>query len=148
MSLDSLEFVMTELDQWGMRQVHGLARLDPTELVLEFRTHLLGLFRTGLKEVRIPLSDIVEAAIDYRVLYSIIRIRTRSLKSLQEIPGLKGASLKLRIEGIQSRRIARAFVAELDYQRATHDYPQQPYTEPKISDPRMPASESISQINP
>ncbi len=131
-SSDSIEFSINGVDTWGMREVHGIARLEPGRLVLEFRTHLLGLVRTGLKEVRIPLRDIVEFSFDYRIIYSLIRLRTRSLKTIDGIPGVAGASVKLRVEGWQSRRPVRAFVAEVNYQRAILPDPEQPKSRPEI----------------
>ena len=136
--IDSIEFVINDIDSWGMREVHGIARLEPDALIVEFRTHLLGLVRTGLREVRIPLAELVEVTFDYRLVYSLIRIRTRSLKTIDGIPGLSGASVKLQVRGWQSRRPARAFVAEVNYQRAILPDPVKP----------QPRSPSISPEDP
>lgn len=131
--VDSIEFAMTDLDAWGMREVHGLAHLEPDALVLEFRTSLMGLVRTGLKEVRIPLLELVDVEFDYRIFYTLIRLRTRTLKTLEGIPGVTGASVKLQLKGWQSRKVARAFVAEINYQRAVMPDPSFPRSpEPPI----------------
>jgi hypothetical protein len=139
---DSLEFDIPEADQWWGREVHGLARIEPEYLLLEFRTtHLMGLLRTGVREIRIPWREITETAFDYRLLYSTVRCRLRSLKPLSDIPGVKGATLSLRVRGWSSRRSTRAFVAELEYQRALNSIGESPTA--TISDPASSDRESL-----
>lgn len=116
--MDSVEVVITGINWWGTREANGVARLEGDQLVLEVQTRVLGLIQTGLKEVTIPLSEIVEVTFEYRLLHSLVKLRMRSLKTLADLPGNSRASLKLRIPGWNSRQVARAFVAEVDYQKA------------------------------
>lgn len=112
---DCLEF---HIDDESWRDVSGIVRLEDYELVLEFRTNTLGFFKSKVQELRLPLSEVALAELQYRLLYSYLKLQLRSLRYLNDFPGLKGASLRLKVKGIKSRNAVRAFVSELNYLRA------------------------------
>lgn len=128
--MDSLEVIVVGINWWGTREAEGVVRLERDHLVLEVQTRVLGLIQMGVKEVIIPLAEIAEVSFEYRLLHSLIRVRVRSLKAVVDLPGQTGASLKLKVKGWNSRQQARAFAAEVDYQRAL-----QPTSEPSPAIP-------------
>ncbi len=112
---DCLEF---HIDEESWRDTAGIVRLEGADVVFEFRTKTLGLFQSSIQEVYLPLSDIAAVDMQYRVLHSILRLQLRSLRSIQAFPGLKGATIRLKVKGLGSRDRVRTFISELNYQRA------------------------------
>jgi hypothetical protein len=81
-----------------LADVEGVARLDGGALVLEFRTvdAFVGLIKSELDEVRLGLQDLESVSHKRGWLHDTLLITTRSMSSLESIPGAKGAELKLR----------------------------------------------------
>lgn len=112
---DCLEFHIED-ESW--RDTAGIVRLEGSDVIFEFRTKTLGLFQSSVQEVYLPLSDIAAVDMQYRLLHSFLRLQLRSLRAIEAFPGLKGATIRLKIKGWNSRDRVRTFVSELNYQRA------------------------------
>ena len=76
----------------GLTQVNGVAKFSPAGIVLEFESKLLGLFGTGVKEVRLPLAEILDIKFRKGLFRrsAKIEIRTRTLAAISEIPNTDG----------------------------------------------------------
>jgi len=83
----------------GMSKMVGLAKFSAAGVVLEFEEEFLGLVKSGgVREIRIPLTDILDIQLSkgfYR-FFTRINIRFKSLAALGGIPTNKGR-LKLKI---------------------------------------------------
>lgn len=112
---DCLEFYIDE-ESW--RDTAGVIRLEGPDIVFEFRTKTLGFFQSNVQEVYLPLSEVASVDMQYRLLHSFLRLQLRSLRSIKEFPGLRGATIRLKVKGFGSRDRVRTFVSELNYQRA------------------------------
>jgi hypothetical protein len=82
----------------GLTQVNGVAKFSPAGIILDFESKLLGLIGTGVKEVRLPLAEILDVKFRKGVFKRGARIviRMRSVAKLAELPSTDGKlTLKL-----------------------------------------------------
>jgi hypothetical protein len=79
-------------------RVEGVLRLEDEELILEWRSVMGLLFHEHVpQQVRIPLSqlDSIEYKNPFYLFHAVLRIRVRSLTTLAQVPGSKGAEIAL-----------------------------------------------------
>ena len=95
----------------GFAEAHGLARLEESELVLEFEVKdaVLGVIKSGLKDVRIPLSDIASVRIKKGWFSSKVVVCTTSLAALADVPTADQAQVTLRVKRA-NKALALSFV--------------------------------------
>ena len=76
----------------GLKQVNGVAKFSSAGVVLEFESKLFGLISGGVKEVRLPLAEILDAKFRKGVFKrgAKIEIRLRSFARLAELPNSDG----------------------------------------------------------
>ncbi len=76
----------------GMSSVNGLAKFSRAGIVFEFESKLFGLISDGVKEVRLPLAEILDIKFRKGVFKrgAKIEIRTKSLAKLTELPNSDG----------------------------------------------------------
>ncbi len=81
----------------GLSEVDGIAKFSPAGIVLEFEAKILGLMKTGVKEVRVALAEINDIKFKKGVLKfgAKIEIRLKSFTKLSEIPNQDG---KIRLQ--------------------------------------------------
>ena len=86
---------------YGFAPVDGMAKFSPAGIVVEFEAKILGLMKTGIKEVRIPLSELLDIKLKSgafntkleRIFGSKIEIRLHNFSTLSEIPNKDGKIL-------------------------------------------------------
>lgn len=82
----------------GLSQINGIAKFSPAGVVLEFESKLFGVIPGGVKEVRIPIGEILDVKFRKGVFRfgSKIEIRTKTFATLAALPNKDGkVSLKL-----------------------------------------------------
>ena len=82
----------------GLTKVDGLAKFSSAGVVLEFESKLFGLIGGGVKEVRLPIADILDVNFRKGIfkLNSKIVIRMKTFAKLAELPSQDGRlTLKL-----------------------------------------------------
>jgi uncharacterized protein YlxP (DUF503 family) len=81
----------------GLSEVNGIAKFSPAGIVLEFEAKILGLMKTGVKEVRVALAEINDLKFKKGVLKfgAKIEIRLKSFTKVSEIPNQDG---KIRLQ--------------------------------------------------
>ncbi|PYT01290.1 MAG: hypothetical protein DMF63_00095 [Acidobacteria bacterium] len=82
----------------GLTQVNGIAKFSSAGVVLEFESKLFGLIGSGVKEVRLPVSEILD--VNFRKGFfkrgAKIVIRMKTFTKLAEVPNQDGKlTLKL-----------------------------------------------------
>jgi hypothetical protein len=82
----------------GFSEIEGIGKFSAAGIVLEFETKILGLVKTGIKEVRIPLADILDIKFKKGMFKygAKIEIRFKSLAKLSELP-IKDGKIALKI---------------------------------------------------
>lgn len=81
----------------GLSEASGLATMNRAGLTLEYQVRVLGLFRLSIREAVVPFGEIVSVTLKKNLLQTRIVLHTRSLRTLQTVPGNKTGQLVLRI---------------------------------------------------
>lgn len=104
----------------GLSTVNGVAKFSAAGVVLEFESKLFGVIGGGVKEVRLPLDEILD--INFRKGFlkrgAKIEIRMRSFTRLAELPNSDG-KLVLKLERQDFER-ARGTVEQLQKDLSGH----------------------------
>ncbi len=82
----------------GLTSVNGVAKFSPAGIVLEFESKLFGVISRGVKEVRLPLAEILDIKFRKGLFKrgAKIEVRTRTFAKLAELPNTDGKlTLKL-----------------------------------------------------
>ncbi|MGH7784600.1 MAG: hypothetical protein ACREO5_12255 [Candidatus Binatia bacterium] len=104
----------------GLWHAKGIAKFSGAGVVLEFESKLLGLIGGGVKEIRIPLADLLDVRFRKGVFKANakIEIRTKSFSTLAALPNKDGKlTLKLARDDYRSATDA---VAKLQKDMAEH----------------------------
>ena len=82
----------------GLSQINGVAKFSPAGIVLEFESKLFGVIPGGVKEVRIPIGELLDVKFK-KGLFRIgakIELRTKTFATLSALPNNNGkVTLKL-----------------------------------------------------
>src|SRR5688572_46612 len=82
----------------GLSQINGVAKFSPAGIVLEFESKLFGMIPAGVKEVRIPIGELLDLKFRKGLFHfgAKIEIRTSTFATLAELPNKDGkVTLKL-----------------------------------------------------
>ena len=82
----------------GLSSINGVAKFSPAGIVLEFESKLFGIIAGGVKEVRLPVAEILDVKFKKGLFKrgAKIEIRTTSFAKLAELPNNDGKlTLKL-----------------------------------------------------
>ncbi len=93
----------------GLSSINGVAKFSAAGIVLEFESKLFGLIAGGVKEVRLPLADILDVKFKKGLFKrgAKIEIRTTSFTKLAELPNHDGKlTLKLVADDFERARSA------------------------------------------
>jgi hypothetical protein len=79
--------------------INGIAKFSSAGIILEFESKFLGLIGTGVKEVRLPIADLLDVKFKKRFMQrnASIEIRTRTFTTLANLPN-KNGKLTLKVE--------------------------------------------------
>ena len=109
-------------DFQGWADVEGMLQFDGTSLRLDFQTAdaLLGLLRSGPKELEIPLHSLdgVRCGAGWFWLMPYLEIELNDFKLLTRAPGAKDGRWKLRVHW-RDRHSLRRFAAALSFARSS-----------------------------
>ena len=83
----------------GFAEGKGLAKASPSELVLEFvvKDTVLDLFKSGLREIRIPRSEVDAVRLKRGWFGAKVHIRLKSMKWLADLPGCDNGEVALHV---------------------------------------------------
>jgi hypothetical protein len=83
----------------GFVEGKGLAKATPSELTLEFvlKDGVFNVLKSGVKEIRIPHSEIEYVRIKHGIFRDKMNIRVKSLRWLADFPGCDSCELTLRV---------------------------------------------------
>jgi hypothetical protein len=116
----------------GLSEINGIAKFSAAGIVLEFESKLFGLLPGSVKEVRLPLAEILDIKFKKGVFKrgSKIEIRVNSVFKLSELPNTDGkVILKLVRDDFE-----RGEAAVLQMQREMTGYQEQlPPTQTPVS---------------
>lgn len=90
-------------------QINGVAKFSAAGIVLEFESKFLGLIGTGVREVRLPLDELLDVKFVKGFLKrgAKVEIRTASFSTLAQLPNKEGKlTLKLEPDDVERARDA------------------------------------------
>jgi hypothetical protein len=113
--LDPVPFTIEIEAHMGLSELQGILCSDGSNLVIEYRTvdTMIGLIKTEVKELSIPLAEILMISYERKWFGMIhrIRIRSRRQQVLAEIPDSKQGMVTFTIKR-KDQKIAEAFCLE------------------------------------
>jgi hypothetical protein len=98
----------------GFAEGKGLAKADPAELTLEFvvKETMMSVFKSDLKEIHIPRSEIDIVRLTRGWFGAKVRIRVKSMKWFADLPGCDNGEVTLHVAR-RDRDQAEVFVQVL-----------------------------------
>ncbi len=108
--MEQIPFTIPEVFS-GFAQADGIAAIRPEGLRLQFETTdtVLGVFRSGVREVIVPWADLAEVTLKNDLFGgATLRLRVANLSALANLPGRQGAELVLKVTRSE-RKNAAAF---------------------------------------
>lgn len=83
----------------GLSSINGVAKFSAAGIVLEFESKLFGLIAGGVKEVKVPIGELLDVKFrkGFMKRGAKIEIRTRTFSTLAELPN-KDGKLTLKLE--------------------------------------------------
>jgi len=100
----------------GLAKGHGLIHDEGNCLCLEYQVQdkVVGLIKSGIKKVRIPLADLASVALERKWfgMSTFLVIQGARMEALKDVPGMEQGRLVLGVAR-KDREAAAKFVAEL-----------------------------------
>ncbi|MCA1589855.1 MAG: hypothetical protein LC734_05580 [Acidobacteria bacterium] len=133
----------------GLSTYNGVAKFSSAGVVLEFESKLFGVIARGVKEVRLPIAEILDIKFRKGVLKrgAKIEIRTKSFAKLVELPNSDGkVSLKLARDDFERGRKAveelqREMLVRTELESPVHSPVSELFLESNVNDGRLPGDE-------
>ena len=118
--MESLPFSIADVYE-GWAEVKGTARCEEDVLILEFQTHdsLVGLLTSTVKTIHLPLHALATIHFQHKLFTAFVTLRVHSMRLMQDLPGSCQGEVRLQVAR-KYRKVAHAFVAELELRRAEH----------------------------
>lgn len=117
----------------GLSQINGVAKFSPAGIVLEYESKLFGIIAGGVKEVRLPLAEILDIKFRKGLLKrgAKIEIRMRSFTQLAQLPNNAGKLILKLVRDDFDR--GQSAVEQIQKDLTTH--------ESELPPPRTPVSQ-------
>lgn len=105
----------------GLSEVNGIAKFSAAGIVLEYESKLFGVIGGGVKEVRLPLDEILDVKFrkGFFKIGAKVEVRMRTFAKLAELPNTDG-KLILKL-GRDDFERARAAVEHLQRDMSGHE---------------------------
>lgn len=84
----------------GFAEIAGILRVEPKELLLEYQVKdsIMGLVKSGTKELTIPYSALGSANYKRTMFISRLQLRVNTMRVLGEFPASKDGAIELKIK--------------------------------------------------
>ena len=131
----------------GFTSYNGVAKFSSAGIVLEFESKLFGVIPGGVKEVRLPLSELLDVKFKKGVFKygAKIEIRTKSFATLAELPNNNGrVTLKIVRDDFE---LGQSAVSRIQKDMAEH-IAQLPPTHTPVSVLFDESEDDTKELNP
>lgn len=107
-------------DSMGMTDTQGMLTLEEDKLMLEYQTMdaMLGIIKTGVKVVEIPLDGIASVRLEQKLWSSELVLQGKNMRVFGNAPGVQRGQLRVKVNR-QSLSAANELVAEIRAQLKT-----------------------------
>jgi transposase-like protein len=108
------QVLISTSDAMGMTETSGMISLEEDQLMLEYQTidAMLGVIKTGVKTVSIPLSGLSSARVEQKLWSAELVLQGKTMRLFGNAPGTKAGQLRVKINR-QSLAAANALVEEI-----------------------------------
>lgn len=108
------QVLISTSDAMGMTETSGMISLEEDQLMLEYQTidAMLGVIKTGVKTVSIPLSGLSSARVEQKLWSAELVLQGKTMRLFGNAPGTKARQLRVKINR-QSLAAANALVEEI-----------------------------------
>lgn len=105
---DDANIGFTSSDSTGMSETQGLISLEGDKLVLEYQTMdaFLGLLKSSIKVVEIPIHDLSNIRLEQRLWNAELVLQGKTMRVFKNAPGSSAGKLRLRINRPSARAAA------------------------------------------
>ena len=109
----AVTFSTTDLYK-NLARASGVTQIQDDELIIECETKdtVLGIFKSGVKELRVPLRDIARVRLTRQFWSTKLTLQSHRLKTFEDFPGHKGGTIQL-IFDREARAASERLAAEL-----------------------------------
>lgn len=121
MNLTSRIPFFADLDELGLQQAHGFLFYEGHTIFLEYQKEdaILGLFKSDIKEVKIPFSSVSDITFSKKLFSSFIEIFANKMKDFEDVDMAKRGVIKIKIKR-KHRKEAEAMLSSIRYQLSEH----------------------------
>jgi len=111
---DDDRVLFSSSDSMGITETSGMLRLEDGKLVLEYQTidALLGLLKSAVKTVEIPLANLSSARVEQKLWSADLVLQGKSMGVLSSVPGASRGQLRVKLNR-QSVSAAKAFISQI-----------------------------------
>lgn len=98
--LDSEDQVLfSSSDSHGLSDTQGMVSLEDGKVIIEYQTAdaMLGLLKTGIKVIEIPIEGIVSARLEQKLWSTDFVLQGKSMRSLGNVPGVSRGAMRVKI---------------------------------------------------
>ncbi len=88
----------------GLSRLEGIAKVSEMGLAFEYEIETLGLLRSRVKELSVPLPEIESIRLKKNWFTTRLIVRTKSLRALRGIPGSKQGHVILRVHRFDRKK--------------------------------------------
>ena len=105
---DDANIGFTSSDSTGMSETQGLISLEGDNLILEYQTMdaFLGLLKSSIKVVEIPIQDLSNIRLEQRLWNAELVLQGKNMRVFKNAPGSSAGKLRLRINRPSARAAA------------------------------------------
>lgn len=95
-------------------EAEGVLSMEDDHLSIEIQTRdaIIGLIKSGVKEINIPISELAEVLFESKLFSKKLVVRGRKMSTLSKIPGCESGELKLNIDR-KNKDAATAFATDI-----------------------------------
>lgn len=81
----------------GFAEAEGIMKYDERYLIFEMQTKIIGIFKSGIKQYKIPLDEIYSFEYKKKMMGGLVTIRPNSMIHLNDFPTEKMGEISLKI---------------------------------------------------
>lgn len=93
------QVLVTTSDPMGMTETSGMIRLEDDHLILEYQTvdAVLGVIKTGVKTVQIPINQLASARIEQKLWSAELVLKGKTMRAFNNAPGAARGQLRVKL---------------------------------------------------
>lgn len=114
-SADDANVTFKISDDLGLSESSGMISVEDGHLLIEYQNYdsILGLWKSSIKEIEIPISEIRRARLEQKFWNSELVLQAKSMKSFSRLPGEVTGTFRITVNK-ESQNAAESLVKEIN----------------------------------